>query len=721
MYTDLPLDDPSKDKLGRNVFAKEIANGLVNSFGANHESIVIGINGSWGSGKSTLINFIMQEVSELSDAKQKKIIILNFNPWMFSGQSELQNIFLKELLYKFNENQTKLKSASRKLADFLSHMTWLKYVHQGTGEIVKDAQKLLEGISKEKGLQELKSELDQILIESDVKLYITIDDIDRLTPREISDILQLVKLNGNFANTIFILAFDREVVTGALSNQFGLHGEKYLEKIIQVDYSIPNISQTTLKTLFEESLKSIFDSNDLGESISDAYKKLDQDNLIRLFSSLRDVYRFNNSLKLRLPSIYKELSISDFFFIEALRIFRPSVYTVIFESKERLTYIKPKGKSEWVPFWKRGKPKESKNDFIDNLELDELSTGIIKDLFGDPELNISGISDNDLIRFKRVANPNYFDRYFTLKLDELDIPEDIFQEFIYGTVLKIQLKALRQIRKEGKLFRFLNWADIKSYKDSPQVIESMILATFRFSDEVPYEKEHFFSMDTEFMNLQRFCSKQLERIPDLKSRKSLIEEFISEKSKKPSFSTCYTINSILKAKHRWDENKLKPISMWYPLISDDKKENDLFERYLIRSYKKALKLVYKDFENKEIKLNGRELYFLFDGLLQYQKTLYKSAIKKLMDDDHLLLLLISECITTNYLSINTRVGFSLAPYQLFEGMQPSKIYQRIMSMNLTNLSDFEKSTVDFFMKAYDEGFREKVYYDYYTLEKVKAD
>uniref|UniRef100_UPI003015DB45 P-loop NTPase fold protein n=1 Tax=Chryseobacterium sp. VD8 TaxID=3081254 RepID=UPI003015DB45 len=142
--TDQPIIDPNNDKLGRVNFAYEIAWGLVNSFKDNNESIVIGLSGNWGSGKSTLINFIIGEIEKISKEQEQEIIVLRFNPWMFTGQKELQNIFLKELLTKFKSNQAKLKNVSEKLKDFLGYLTWLKYVHAGAGEAVKDVKEFLD-------------------------------------------------------------------------------------------------------------------------------------------------------------------------------------------------------------------------------------------------------------------------------------------------------------------------------------------------------------------------------------------------------------------------------------------------------------------------------------------------------------------------------------------------------------------------------------------------
>src|SRR5690606_3348088 len=315
-----------------------IASGLVKSFKDNNESIVLGINGTWGSGKSTLLNFIINEVEDISSSINQEIIVLRFNPWMFSGQKELQSVFLRELILKLKNNSEKLKNASKKIAEFLEYLNWVNYVHSGAGEALKTLKNLFKKAGKEKELVELKKEIDDILIESKVKLYITIDDIDRLTPTEITDIFQLIKLNGNFANTIFILAYDQDVVETALENQFGRNGKKYIEKIVQVDYTLPSISREDIARLFIDNLNQLFNVEEITNRIKDLNDSIKDEPFIDFFTSLRDIYRYNNSIKLRLPSIFNELNILDFLLIESLRVFDQKAYHFVIDNKESLVY-----------------------------------------------------------------------------------------------------------------------------------------------------------------------------------------------------------------------------------------------------------------------------------------------------------------------------------------------------------------------------------------------
>lgn len=717
MYTDLPLNNKTEDKLGRYLFAEEIANGLVNSFEDNNESLVLGINGQWGSGKSTLINFVIKEVERLSDDQGKTTIILNFNPWMFSGQKELQNIFLKELYLKFESQKDKLKKASKKLADFLGHLNWLKYVHSGTGDAIKDAKTFLEGLTKEKDLSQLKSDVDQLLIESGVKLYITIDDIDRLTPSEITDIFQLVKLNGNFANTIFLLAYDREVVTGALEKQFGSNGKKYIEKIVQVDYTLPKVSKDDIARLFIDSLRHIFQGTDIEQSISKTFENLKEEEFIKLFKSLRDVYRFNNSIKLRLPSIYRELNIRDFFLVEALRIFKPDAYEFVLESKKKLTQSN-KNQTTY-PSHSSPQKEESKTEFIEKQSIDSTSKKIISDLFLIDESNFFGhTTTEDLIREKRVANTNYFDRYFNLQLSDFDIQEDVFSVFIEDSSEEQKVETLKQIQKDDRLFQFLNWIEIKSHKTLVKNIESIIVSIFKFSDTIHYQKEGFYSMDSDFMTLQRFCSRVLDRLTTLDGRRSIIEKHITDTYKNLSFSSYYTINSLLRAKGQSDKGELYSNHMWHNLFSDNQKENDTYEKQLIKFYKNSIKKIFTEYSKNESFLNGQELIFLLPDLKLHHNKYYDKEFKKLIANDRKLLEILILCITRSYMSSGTVVGYQLAKYQLLDGMDIDEVKSRIESMDMKEMSKDEIAASKFYLKAYKDGFEEKKYYDFYTLDDV---
>ena len=65
IYTDKPILSHSDDILGRSVLAENIAKVVKNCCSFNitkDESFVIGIQGEWGSGKTSLLNMIEENI-----------------------------------------------------------------------------------------------------------------------------------------------------------------------------------------------------------------------------------------------------------------------------------------------------------------------------------------------------------------------------------------------------------------------------------------------------------------------------------------------------------------------------------------------------------------------------------------------------------------------------------------------------------------------------------
>ena len=73
---DLPISRASEDKLNRSSFAKSLAKVLLD-YTAPY-SFSIGLYGEWGSGKTSLLNMVLETVEEID----KDAVILRFNPWL---------------------------------------------------------------------------------------------------------------------------------------------------------------------------------------------------------------------------------------------------------------------------------------------------------------------------------------------------------------------------------------------------------------------------------------------------------------------------------------------------------------------------------------------------------------------------------------------------------------------------------------------------------------
>ncbi|WP_291723312.1 P-loop NTPase fold protein [Bernardetia sp.] len=456
MKIDAELKDIKEDRLGREPFATQIANGIVNSFSDNHESLVIGINGQWGAGKSTLLNFIVQKIEDLTENDDYKPVIIRFNPWMFSGQKELQTIFFKELYLVITKDVGFVKKHAKKLSPFLDSLELFVNAYilasnptlvGASSRVTSSFKNFINSLNKIEDVHAHKKNIDKSIIETGLKIYITIDDIDRLTPNEITEIFQLVKLNANFANTVFILCYDYDVVVSALKSKFGENGEKYLEKIVQVDYTLPKVSQSVIQKIFVEEVVTLFSKN--VELTKELKEFAEADTLLQnYFQTLRDVYRFINAVKLRLEGIHNDVNIKHFMLVEALRVFDKSAYEFIPNNKASLLKSEVQ-QGAYMHSYQIDSSKTKLKETESYKQLKNNARLIVNQLFnlGTETVNYS-LPKNYSIE-KGIFNKYYFDNYFSLSIPQDSISEQEYQLFV-GADIEKKIEVLKHIEKRNK-------------------------------------------------------------------------------------------------------------------------------------------------------------------------------------------------------------------------------------------------------------------------------
>ena len=365
-HTDEPITELKEDILGRGQFSKNLAQAICRYKG--QESLVLGLYGHWGSGKTSIINMMIQEVLDQED----DILIIEFKPWYFSGQDQLLEQFFKhlssEIISKIDKFEKTAKKSIEKIGEHLSRLSSVlkpvKYVSPFIGisselvdemlsksKVVADA---LSGLKTEQKFDVIaqKKELDKELKNLNKKILIIIDDIDRLTKEEMRQIFQLVKGLANFPNTIYLLSFDPQVVTEALQDVQTGDGAKYLEKIVQVGFSVPEVSRLKLEKYFIEKVYTILPHD------SKIDKNLDQDfiskdendqfiinssyweeivysgNFLSYFDNLREINRFLNVFRFDYDFIVNEVNTIDLVVLSAIKSQDNKLYNFIRDNKD---------------------------------------------------------------------------------------------------------------------------------------------------------------------------------------------------------------------------------------------------------------------------------------------------------------------------------------------------------------------------------------------------
>jgi predicted KAP-like P-loop ATPase len=322
ILTDTPLENPKEDRLGFAPFAKNLADAIFKV--SAEECLIIALYGQWGTGKTTILNFILHYINKKT--KDRRPIVIRFNPWWFSGHGELLEQFLKEVRIALGK-EPKFKGVVKDLAAFTGVVSKLPEPNVKLwGGIVTWLLRLL---GKDKEAWQLRDEIRKNLKQQRCRILIVIDDIDRLPVEEIRSIFRVIKAVADFPKTVYLLAFDKSVVTKALEEFQGITGESYLEKIIQVPFDLPMPDKAALRRLFFEQLTIIL-SGTPDELFDQTYwGNVFWDGIDHFLNTIRNVNRLTNVLKIAYPAVKGEVNPVDFIAIETIRVFSTYVYQLI--------------------------------------------------------------------------------------------------------------------------------------------------------------------------------------------------------------------------------------------------------------------------------------------------------------------------------------------------------------------------------------------------------
>lgn len=284
--TDKPITVLSEDLLKVEKYSQALSNFISTS----ETPITIGLQGEWGTGKTSLMSLLLEDFSS------KDIACSWVNTWeysMFRNAHETTPGVLRGMLEKLKESciergvwtlkdttQAKFKSAAK----FLSGLANQVVVKQ-TGIDVKAASDgLTSKTSSSIEIAEIKgliSELINDLINDSKnpinKVVFFVDDLDRIPPSDAVEVLEALKNIFDIPHCVFILAIDYDVVVKGLEGKFGPKTEEnerefrsFFDKIIQVPFSMP-VGTYDIQNFLVEKLNSI--GIEIQESDKELYTK----------------------------------------------------------------------------------------------------------------------------------------------------------------------------------------------------------------------------------------------------------------------------------------------------------------------------------------------------------------------------------------------------------------------------------------------------------------
>ena len=424
--TDRAIESAEEDLLGRSSFSKQLGQAIFEYNG--NDSLVIGLFGKWGTGKTSVANMALETVSELSKQDDKAPVIIRFAPWNYSDKDNLITQFFSTLKTNIDlgDNEELKNKVGKALSDYSGLFAFASLIPVvGTplaNIFTEKAKNIGDELKKPYDLYTSKNKLEEALIDVDQKIIVLIDDIDRLTNQQIRDIFQLVKQVGDLPKVIYVLAMDRDVVKRALEEVHKYDGNEYLEKIIQIPFEIPELRKSKLHNIFFTKLDEIIKG--LSGDIT-----WDQQYFNRIFNNciepylltLRDVNRVINTFQFRYSMLYEETSFEDMLGITTMEVLNPELYKWIAENKEAVCGGMLHGFTIG-----RNKPEENKKKYeaeFKSIGLDpEQSIMSVAAMFPvfekDTGTRFYEITNNTNIRKQmRAAQTERFELYFMFSSD----------------------------------------------------------------------------------------------------------------------------------------------------------------------------------------------------------------------------------------------------------------------------------------------------------------
>lgn len=496
-YPDVPIQTANDDVLERHSFAEQLAQAMIAY--QSPEAFTIGLYGPWGSGKTSLINLMVEEIKRRNEELEQTgedCIIVQFKPWMCSSSEQMVSQFFCVLAEEINSEsdekkvkglQEKIELAQQTVGLLYQYASMMqvtqfdpKIAAASTGlDLLAKSIKLFQRYKKSKSqqfttLQAQKESLQNKLRDYKKKIIVIIDDLDRLSSDEIIAVFQLVKSLADFPYMIYLLSFDRDVVVKALADVQKGNGQAYLEKIIQMPFEMPQASEEDIEAVFWKRLGQIVPEQDCLMQ-QNCWEVLFDKGVGSYLLSIRDITRYMNTFAFKYAILKEETDLQDLLLLTFLQVFEPETFA-------QLPFYSDILCGAVVDFWVNEEAKKARIQKVYDALLKSASPNkkqaaeyLLSTLF--PELTRCKrefdtvpahmyYSKEERMQHHCICCRECFDRYFALNLERDAIPDAVIQYIIFEADQDSFVRQLEEWIEKRNIKRFLN--ELEAYFPSSQ-------------------------------------------------------------------------------------------------------------------------------------------------------------------------------------------------------------------------------------------------------------
>lgn len=235
------------DGLKREFFCKSVVKAISKDMN-NHNGLFVTLNGGYGSGKTTCLEFIEKEFSKL---KTDKFCIIKYNAWQFDFYDNSLISLISAIEDSINDTKLQtLKSKIIKCGQTIFRLVFgagKNYIKGKTGIDLDDANKqtIFDDIHNyNNAITELQEALSEI-VKAGYKIIVIVDELDRCLPYKVIKVLEnlyrILSING----IATIIAVDKNQLEQTIMQIFGkeINIQGYLTRFIDYDFEVPNNTQ----------------------------------------------------------------------------------------------------------------------------------------------------------------------------------------------------------------------------------------------------------------------------------------------------------------------------------------------------------------------------------------------------------------------------------------------------------------------------------------------
>lgn len=424
--SDDPIRSPADDRFDRVGLAHQIGE-VVRLLPDHADTAVIGVIGPWGSGKSSVLELVHQDL-----AHDQGWSVVHFNPWMVDDAAGLVREFFTTLKAGLP------KSTREKLSGHLTGLVRRASPVLGlTNLVIPGAGAATEAVKAlvTPGEEPLADVLTQMAreLEGSRPVLVVIDDLDRLHPDELLTVLKLVRLLGRLPSLYYLLAFDEQTAldlleaTELVPDRNRARGVAYLEKIVQIRFDLPAASDLQLDRFLGCLVRDTFTDSGLSRhDLVTADGRLD-DALERLVrprcGEPRRIRRLCAQLRTSFPLVAGRVDPVDFLVLTLVRAQYPETYRRLWPVRQRLALL-PGGTRDSDPDFGSITGNDDANPLLEFLFPPQDGCPDEEPRLDAPPVERLRARLGNASAERRIASLDYVDRYFMLGISEDDVAED---------------------------------------------------------------------------------------------------------------------------------------------------------------------------------------------------------------------------------------------------------------------------------------------------------